>query len=273
MMRLAGYQPQYFPRLHYYNRVLTSDIFEISDYVQFVAKHAFAQSDGSFKRGKSYQAHTPIKLDQGEFLLAVSVHDELLPINKTKIDYAHNWPEKHLRSLEVGYRKSPNFSVFYPEIEEILRHEHANLAELTIKTVLWGIARLVTDEKIEVNQLSVKQVNDMLKKSHPFHLKEIFLASESQIPAPSKGEANDWIIKLCKYAKADEYYYGGTSHNAYMENQKFIEAGITPVMQDWKCEDYPQQYAKIGFVPNLSVIDLIMNADLATRQSVISSKK
>lgn len=271
MTRLSGYQPQYFPRLHYFNRILTSDVFEISDYVQFVAKHAFPQEDGSFIRGKSYQAHTPIKLSGGEFLLTIPVHDKLLPINKTEIDYSNDWPEKHLKSIEVGYTKALNFKKFYPEIEQVLKIKYENLAEFTLKGILWGIVRLITDDELSVREITVNSVNDLLEnKSSPWRLKKIFLASESSIKPPEKNEANDWIINLCKYAGATEYYYGGTSHAAYMDNSKLTEEGITPVLQNWKCTEYTQQYMKLGFIPNLSIIDLVMNEDLKTRQSRIS---
>jgi len=63
MKRLAGYQPQYFPRLHYFARLLNADVFEVSDYVQFVKKHAYVDPNGERFRGKSFQAdiwHTRI---------------------------------------------------------------------------------------------------------------------------------------------------------------------------------------------------------------------
>ncbi|OGH16002.1 MAG: hypothetical protein A3C30_00920 [Candidatus Levybacteria bacterium RIFCSPHIGHO2_02_FULL_40_18] len=269
-MRLAGYQPQYFPRLHYFNRILNSDVFEISDYVQFVRKHAFPQPDGTMKRGKSFQAHTVIKNDQGPLFLAIPTHDELLPINKTKIDYSQNWANKHLKSIEVGYRKALNFSKLFPEIEEILNQQYLNLGDLTVATVFWGIIRLLTDEKIAMSDVSPEFIGTLLKKNkNPFLLKKIFLASESPLPPPKKGEANDWIIALCKHAGADEYYYGGTSHSAYMDIDKLEKSKIKGVVQNWQAPSYRQQYMKVGFLPNLSVIDLVMNENLATRQELM----
>lgn len=270
-MRLAGYQPQYFPRLHYMNRILDSDIFEISDYIQFVARHDFPQKDGSVKRDKSHQVHAPIKLNEGAFYLTIPVHDKLLPINRTEIDYSKDWAEKQLKTIEIGYRRSPNFEKYYKEIEEILNHKYENLADLTIKSVLWGIVRLITGDNFDLKDLNVESVNKLLnERENPFLLKKIFLASRSGVPAPGKGEANDWIIKLCKSVGADEYFYGGTSHSAYMDLEKYEKAGIKSVLQDWKCEEYTQQYMKTGFIPNLSVVDLIFNTDLQTRQKIIS---
>ena len=270
-MRLAGYQPQFFPRLHYMNRILASDIFEVSDYVQFVKKHAFPTADGSMKRGVSYQAHTPIKLGSGEFLLVIPAHEEMLAINKTRIDYSQNWAEKMLKTIEVGYRKSRNFDKFFPEVSEILSKKYDNLSDLTLKTTLWSLVRTVTDEPVDVDKLDVTSAISILGKSNnPFRLREIFLASESSVPSPEKGKTNEWIIELCKFAKADEYYYGGTSHSAYMDLEKIEASGIKTVLQEWKCLEYPQQYMKVGFLPNLSAIDLLMNTDLETRQKILS---
>lgn len=269
-MRLAGYQPQFFPRLHYLNRVLNSDIFEVSDYVQFVKKHAFPLENGTMKRGVSYQAHTPIKLGTGEFLLVVPAHEQMLAINKTKIDYSQDWADKMLKTLEVGYRKSLNYEKFFPEIETILRSQYASLSDLTLKTTLWGIVRSVVDTKIDTRKITHEVVNDLLaSKKHPFRLRKIFLASESTVPVPEKGKTNEWIIDLCKFAGADEYYYGGTSHSAYMDLARINSAGIETTLQEWKCMVYPQQYPKVGFLPNLSLIDLVFNADLKTRQEVL----
>ncbi len=271
-MRLCGYQPQYFPRLHYLNRVVDSDIFEVSDYVQFVKKHAYPLPDGTTKRGKSYQAHTIIKQVQGELFLAVPSHERLLPINKTVIDYSQNWAKDHLKSIEVGYRKSQNFSRFFPEIEVILTKRYDNISDLTLTTVIWGLARLITQEPLPKDALTKEGISELLKKDHPFRLKTIFLASESSVPPPEKNHTNDWCIALCKYAGADEYIYGGTSHSAYMDEDAFHKAGIKTILQDWKCQPYTQQFPKTGFLQNLSIIDLIMNEDLAKRQSIISGK-
>jgi hypothetical protein len=270
-IRLSGYQPQYFPRLHYFNRILDSDVFEISDYVQFVKKHDFPTPDGGRQRDKSFQSHTLIKLNQGGHFLTVPADDgSLLPINNTPIDYHTNWPHKHLESIRTGYSKSVNFKRFFAELEEILQIKYQSLGDLNILTVLWGITRLITDQEIKPSQLSIQIMNELLESHHhPFRLKRVFLASDSPISAPVKGQASDWIIKLCNYAKATEYFHGGTSGTSYMDEQKFKKAGIKTIIQDWTCNPYKQQYMQVGFNRNLSIIDLIFNEPLENRQSII----
>lgn len=270
--RLCGYQPQYFPRLHYMNRLLDSEVFEISDYVQFVKKHAYDMPDGTTKRGKSFQAHAVIKQSQGPLFLAVPTQGELLPINKTTIDYSKTWAKDHLKSIEVSYKKSLNFEKFYPELEAILLKRYSSIGDLSIASTMWGIARMITHEPLPHTCFTIENVQKLLEKDNPYRLKKMFLASESSVPPPVKGKTNEWCIELCKYAGVNEYYYGGTSHNAYMDLEKFHDAGIKTVLQDWKCYVYPQQFSKIGFIPNLSIIDLVMNTSLEQSIKIMKGK-
>jgi hypothetical protein len=268
--RLCGYQPHYFPRLHYFARALDSDAFGLCDYLQFVRSHAFPMPNGTSKTERSHQAHAPIKLASGTFYLSIPTHAAFAPINETEIDYSHRWVRKHLGSIENGYSKSPNFSTLFPEIEAVLAPRYKSLGHLTVQTVLWGLARLVSDDPVDFDKLSIMAMNDLLEQEHPFRLKKVFLASDSPVPpSKEKGGANDWIIELCRWEGATEYHCGGTGWQAYMDADKFTLAGVKPVVQSWRCPQYRQRYRSIGFLPNLSIIDLVMNEDLKVRQRVI----
>ncbi len=262
-MRLSGYQPQFFPRLHYFVRMLNSDIFEISDYVQFVKKHAYATPEGKQKRGKSYQADAPIKLGSGiHFLTVPTQRLGLLPTNQTKIAYETPWAEKQLKTIEVAYSKSKNFKVIFPELTELLTTKYENLAALNIKTILWALARIIKENKVNLKKITLGQVNELLNQSHPFQLKKVVLISETDIRPPDKTkEATDWIIEMCQKFGANQYYFGGTSAAAYMDFEKFKKAKIRTVKQEWICPSYWQQYPKVGFIPNLSIIDLLFNEE------------
>lgn len=273
-MRLSGYQPQYFPRLHYFARALDSDIFEISDYLQFVRKHAYQLPDGSGKRGKSYQAHTPIKLHQGTTYLSIPTKQKgLFPINQIEIDYHQNWVSKHVKSIETGYSRAKNFKKIFPEVESILETKYKNLAQLNVLTILWGVATILGEKNVRLENLSVDKINRQLKQKHPFRLKKIVLMSETDITPPSKEKgANDWIIELCQKFGVNEYYYGGTAASAYMDFTRFKQAKIKLIEQDWKGLQYSQQLPKLGFIPNLSIIDLLINEGGERIKSVLQGK-
>lgn len=267
-MRLSGYQPHYFPRLHYVKRALDSDLFELSDYLQFVKKHEFKLNDGTHKRGKSYQAHASIKLSSGIYHLVVPTHDgQNEPINKTPIVYNHDWVYKHLQTIQMAYARAPAFSSLYPELKALLEKRYESLGELTVKTVLWSLLRAITDKPIE--EISTNYVNHVLKHTaHPFRLRQVIVLSESTIPS-SDGNPSEWIADMCQALGATEYITGGTAQGAYMDSNLFAKASIKVIVQEWICPVYPQQYIRAGFLPNLSAMDLLMNADLKMRQRTL----
>lgn len=276
-MRLSSYQPQYFPRLHYFARILDSDIFTISDYVQFVRDHSYPTPDGGTKRGKSYQAHTPVKLTNGVHLLGVPIksHQGLTPIHKTKIDYTTPWVEKHVKTFETAYAKAKNLKHIYPQLSMLLscnsqgalnaalHCEH--LGHLNVLSILWALCWILGAWDVTIRDMSLGTVNELLGKANPFRLKKVIILSETDIDPPGiKYDATDWIIEKCRRLGTEEYYCGGTAAQAYMDFTRFEKAGIKIITQEWMCAPYTQQHAKAGFIPNLSIIDLLMNEDNAT---------
>lgn len=270
-MRLVGYQPQYFPRLHYFARVLDSDIFTISDYLQYVRHHVYEHGE-SRERGPSYQAHTPIKSGNGILLLDVPVRrggeEGKQLLTDATLDYSTPWNEKHLQNIEHHYKKTPHFSEVFPSLQAFLMTRHATLADLTIGSIVWGLARIFESQSTDLTSLKGELPHAEAR------LSRIVLMSESGIPAPEKDsgrDANDWIIETCKALGADEYHFGGTSASAYMDFSRFEREGIALRQQEWKCAPYRQQFPKQGFIPNLSIIDLCMNVPAPEARKILTA--
>lgn len=260
-MRLAGYQPQYFPRLHYFARILDADIFTISDHIQFVKSHAFPAVDGKHIRGKSYQADTPIKVSTGVHYLTVPItHQGLLPINQTHISYSVDWVGNHLRSIALHYARTPYKDVMIGQLEQLLSTHYPTIAELNTATILWALFWILGAGGDAPHKPSLRAVNDLLSRPHPFRLRRIVVKSESGIAPPGEGrDATDWIIETCRVFGADEYYCGGTALGTYLDATRFQKAGIRLVQQYWVCQSYQQRFPHQGFVPNLSILDLLAN--------------
>lgn len=254
-MRYSGIQPQYFPRLHYFARILNADIFTLRDDCQFVSKHKYP--DGNV--GKSYQAHSPIKQPSGVFLLNVPIaHQGHKPIFETKISYINSeWPQNHLKTIKSNYMKAPYFFQIYSDLELILSKKYSNLSDLHITTILWGILKLLGQKLTKIN-LNIEFIEEKLNKTTLFRLKKIKKASQVLHSAANMG-VNEKIIALCKKTGADEDYCGGTGNQAYMNHKMFKRYGIKITVQNWQCQKYPQLFPKQNFLPNLSIIDLLMN--------------
>lgn len=265
-MRYTGIQPQYFPRLHYFARILNSDIYMIRDECQFVLKHKYP--DGQTK--PSYQAHCPIKISTGIHTLTIPTqHGNKKAINETLISYHQNWIDNHLKTLEFAYKKSPNYSFVFPEIEHILKQKYENLADLTTTTIIWGIIKLLG--KNSKTDLSINSLNQTLKSQDIFRLKQIYQSTKLNLFTPNDNlTANQKIITFCKAVGATEDFCGGTSVAAYLDNDIFKKNNITVTVQDWNCQEYKQAFEKHGFIKNLSIIDLLMNNDASSAIKIIN---
>jgi len=274
--RLVGYQPQYFPRLHYYARVLNADTFKISDNLQYVRRHAYPSADGKTHNGPSYQAHTPIKSASGILLLDVSVRhvgnqDERM-LNTAELDYTGAWAQKHLRGIAINYSKAPHYKEVYPSLERLLNVQYANLAELTIATTAWGFAQLFEIPLIK-EAVTLAHIESSLP-AHSFRLKRIVRMSEIGLKPAGKiagQDINAWLIQQCAFFGADEYYFGGTAASTYIDQDRLIAAGITPLQQEWRAAPYKQQFAHIGFTSNLSIIDLVMNVPAKQAREIVTT--
>jgi hypothetical protein len=271
-MRVTIYQPQYFPRLHYFNRILDADIFVILDSTQYTKSLVHFDNDQK-KRHKSYQADTPIQFSQGTYLLTIPIkHQGLLALNKTQIDYTHHWAPKHVSTLRSAYGKAPFFNVFFPQIKEILSKQYQSLAELNMNTILWGLSCALGFD-VAVEDLSLELINRKLKQNK-VGLSKILCDRETGVKRPDGfRKGTEWTTAICQSLGATEYLHGGTAQSGYMESDYYNMYGITPIIQNWKCQEYHQQFRdRLGFIPNLSIVDLLFNAGQERTQQILLEK-
>lgn len=266
-MRYTGIQPQYFPRLHYFARILNSDIFVVRDDAQFLRKHKYPGN----RIDKSYQAHSPIKQANGIQLLSIPTkHSGFTPLMETLISYDTNWTADHLKAIQLAYSKAPNYIKYIEDINNIFSATYKNLAEFNLTTIYWGILVLLTAKKIQKKELELNNVINVLKGQKLFRLKNIKRASLNIVLKQNTTmSANEKIVALCREFGITEDYCGGTGVAAYVDKEYFKKNGIKITVQDWHCQEYPQLFGKIGFIPNLSIIDLIMNVPVKTAVRIL----
>jgi hypothetical protein len=250
--------------------MLASEVFVLRDDVQFVRNHKYP--NGS--RDVSYQAHTRIKGPAGAHLLAVSVkNDGLRPIRQVRVSYEQPWARKHLHTLKRFYGSSPNFRRLWPEIELLLSCRFATIAELDIATTCWALGHLLGEALRIPEQLAIARINELLAARRTVRLRQIVLGSDlGGAGADELSTATERIVALCRAFGADEYVGGGTAVQAYLDTALFHRHGIKLTIQNWSCPDYLQQHNdSAGFVGNLSLLDLLMNAPAGKAMSLLGS--
>lgn len=215
-MIVSIHQPNYIPFLGYFYKMSQSDVFVFLDNAQFT-------NDGLTNWNR-------IKTPQGECRLKIPVEQHLgdnIDIVRTKDEL--NWKEKHLKTIEMNYKKSKFFSVIFPEFKKILLRDYPNISELNKSIIKW------------------------IANSFGFNTK---MLNSSDMDINTFREER--VIDIVKYVGGDTYI-SGNGAKSYQVPNHFAKRGVKLVYTNYTSFEYTQQWKKIGFLPNLSVIDYILN--------------
>ena len=121
-MILTAHQPCYLPWLGLFDKISSCDVFCYFDIVQY--------------QRKDYNNRNKIKTSNGELWLSVPVESKgHLDKNVSDILIIQDkWVTKHLKSIELNYKKAPFFHDYFPELQSILINESkSSLGLLNLK--------------------------------------------------------------------------------------------------------------------------------------------
>jgi len=212
-MILGNQQPYLFPYIGYWQLVNLSDIYVISDSMQYVKKSYITRN------------YILIQDKQHKFSLEVlGVHLGDL-INEVEVG---NNAEKILKSIFYTYKKAPYFEKIYPILEQILLNDEKNLA----KYIGYSIERI----------------------ARYFDMNTKFIY-ESTLEVDISLEAEAGIIDICKKFNSDQYINAIGGQTLYSK-ENFLNEGI--MLAFLKMEDITYKQFHNEFIPNLSIIDVMM---------------
>ena len=215
-MKVAIHQPDYIPYLGYFYKMYLSDYFVFLDDSQF-------QKNYLNNRNK-------IKTPQGWCWLTIPVekcNGLSTNINETRTKDELNWKEKHLKTIEMNYKKSPYFREIFPELSEIINKKYGTLAEMNEAIIIYIAYRF--------------GILPSIYKSSDFKLE-------------SKKEEK--VLDIIKLLNGDEYISGNGARD-YQKEEDFTDKGIKLTYTDYKPIKYNQQWG--DFEENMSVLDFIFN--------------
>jgi hypothetical protein len=153
-------------------------------------------------------------------------------INEMEINNSVNWHDKALRTIEVNYCNAPFYYEAYPIVKQLLSQVNNNLAEYNL-SITYSLCKILGIDS-----------SKMIKSSTIKH----------------EGTATDLLISMIKQCGANAYMCGGGA-SKYQEDEKFEQAGIKLIYQNFVSPVYPQ-LKSAEFVPGLSIIDPLMNTGI-----------
>lgn len=213
-MILTAHQPAYIPWAGLIHKIYLSDVFVFFDDVQYVPKD-FMNRNFIFLDGKAQWLTVPV-ITKG--------HREKR-IHEITINYQSNWKRKHLKTLEIAYKKLPFFNKYFGLLSEILGREWIYLSDLNF-TIL----------KFIMDDLNIK--------------KKILRAKDYDF----KGVKSDLIVDMCKKLGFKKYIFGEKGID-YADLKLFKENNINLYFQNFIPPKYADESLKVK--ENLSILDML----------------
>jgi len=171
-----------------------------------------------------------VLLDGKKYLFTLSLEkaSQNKLINQINVLESHKHKEEILKLIYHAYCKASEYDRVYPLIHEIINNNESNLSRFT--------------------EAGLRRIAEFLD------LDTSFLCA-SQIENDGSLKGRDKIMAICKRLNADEYInpIGGTE---LYDKDEFLRKGIRLSFLKTKDIVYPQ--FKNDFVPNLSIIDVLM---------------
>lgn len=230
-MKIAIMQPYLFPYIGYFQLIAAADKFVVYDDVSFI-KQGWINRNRILVNRQSYMFSVPLE-HQSSFRL---IKDTL--INRSQ--YAP-WKTKFLKTLTETYRKVPQFSEVLPLVENILAEPSEHIADLSRK--------------------SLEAVCGYLEITTPF----VRSSTEFDNAALS---GQDRVIDICRKEEAQIYINLAGGVELY-GTAEFARHGLQLLF----IKPVGISYCQSGdnFVPNLSVIDVLMFNSKETVKQMLQS--
>lgn len=224
------HQPDFVPYLGFFHRFLIADQFIVLDHVQFVNS-----SRGWTHRDK-------IKTPAGEKWLSLSVTKAPrdTPINQIELSSSVDWITNNLNLIKQNYRAAPFFDEIFPSIVAFYDNPPRLMADFNLR--------------------SIELLMDMLDLRLPW------IRSSDLQPV---GSSNELLIDLLGKVGAT-HYLSGSGARDYMQPEKFAQAGIEVVWQQFSHPTYPQQFGT--FIPYLSSLDMLFNCGITASRKILRAQ-
>lgn len=232
-MLVAIHQPNFFPWLGFFDKIRRCDVFVALDNAQFS------------KTGGTWTNRVQVIVNGRPAWVTVPVvraYHGVRTVRETEISPDPLWRTKTLRTFELSYRRAPHFAEVYPQLEQWIGNPSSGLAEY--------------------NLAAIRAICESLGLPAPIKLGSS-LAVESR--------ATELLISMVKAVGGTAYLAGGGAAG-YQEDDKFREAGIELIYQEFQHPIYPQLNTS-SFQPGLSIVDALMNCGCAGTAALLQVRR
>ncbi|HEV2358597.1 MAG TPA: WbqC family protein [bacterium] len=201
-------------------------------YIDKIARSdVFVLLDDAAYTKNGWQNRNKIKCAQGWMYLTVPVVDAFgKRISDVCINNQERWREKHWMAIRTNYARAPFLHLYQPALADIYAAQWPRLVDLSEHVLAWLV--------------SVLGIRTRIVRSSDLGI---------------SGRGTQRIVDICAALGATTYLTGDYAADNHLDAPLFEGRGIEVGLQGWECRTYRQQHMRLGFVPDLSIIDLLFN--------------
>jgi len=217
---VAIHQPNFFPWLGYFDKIVRADVFVVLDHVQF------PKSEGNWSnRVKLAVNGAPAWVT----MPVVRAYEGFRRIDEMQIDNAAPWRRKLLQLLRTNYGKALAFGEAFPLVESWVEYPADLLADYNLH--------------------AIRSICDCLRLRSSHIVRSSTLAVD--------GTKTDLLVNIVK-AVQGTVYLSGDGSAGYQDDALFMAAGIDVACQRFVHPVYPQRRGA-DFIAGLSALDAIFH--------------
>lgn len=188
-----------------------------------------------------FQNRNRIKTPTGASWLTVPVLQRLgQEIHEVKISDSAAL-QRQSRTLALNYARTVGFQRWAGDLQQLLESPTDSLCEFAISSTEWMLEKL----GVETRRIVASEI------------------------VRSKSHGSQLIASICEALHATSYLTGNGAL-AYMEPLDFQKVGCDILIQQWTAFEYDQVFPEVGFVSDLSTIDLLLNCPDTAAQLINS---
>lgn len=199
--KICVYQPNVFPPLHYFNRIMNSDIWVVLDDVQLNKKVG--------------QTRVPLKINglEHHFIIPV-LGGNRVKINAASIAYHLDWVSKFQTMLHYAYGKSPyyqtlwsaaaGYATYHQQLNSSFVHFCEQFTTQMLRTLGWQ-GEVISSTGLAVDKKASERMAEIVALLHGTH-----------------------------------YVGGGKGFEQYVNMEHFRNRNLGVIIQNWKCPEYAQ---------------------------------
>ena len=148
----------------------------------------------------------------------------------------------HWRTLKENYGGTLGFQKWSEQIHSLLHKETLSLCDIAVESTEWMLEKLgIKTERVRASDIS-----------------------------GLTGQGSKLVASICKSLGAT-VYLTGSGGMSYMDRGDFDLVSCEVWMQEWRSIEYPQVHPEIGFLSDLSSLDLLLNCPDTALDAIRSS--